>query len=151
MRYAAAVSGRFSVRQLIARLTPDRWGAATLAVALFVATPLIAVASIALTPAPDIWRHLYDTVLFGYIERTLILIAGLGLGTFILGTGTAWLVTMCRFPGRGLFNWALVLPLAVPTYILAFVFTDQLEYAGNLQVAATTGSRRSAPWAGRSR
>ena len=135
MRHAAAVSGRFSVRQLIARLTPDRWGAATLAVALFVATPLIAVASIALTPAPDIWRHLYDTVLFGYIERTLILIAGLGLGTFILGTGTAWLVTMCRFPGRGLFNWALVLPLAVPTYILAFVFTDQLEYAGNLQVA----------------
>jgi len=135
LRHAAAVSGRFSVRQLIARLTPDRWGAATLAVALFVATPLIAVASIALTPAPDIWRHLYDTVLFGYIERTLILIAGLGLGTFILGTGTAWLVTMCRFPGRGLFNWALVLPLAVPTYILAFVFTDQLEYAGNLQVA----------------
>lgn len=135
MRHAAAVSGRFSARQLIARLTPDRWGAVTLAVALFVATPLIAVASIALTPAPDIWRHLYDTVLFGYVERTLILIAGLGFGTFILGTGTAWLVTMCRFPGRGIFNWALVLPLAVPTYILAFVFTDQLEYAGNLQVA----------------
>jgi iron(III) transport system permease protein len=114
---------------------PDRWGLATLAVALFVATPLIAVATIALTPAPEIWRHLYDTVLFGYIERTLTLIGGVGLGTFILGTGTAWLVTMCRFPGRGLFNWALVLPLAVPTYILAFVFTDQLEYAGTVQVA----------------
>ena len=105
----------------------------TLAVALFVATPLIAVATIALTPAPDIWRHLYNTVLFGYIERTVTLIGGIGLGTFVIGTGTAWLVTMCRFPGRGLFNWALVLPLAVPTYILAFVFTDQLEYAGAVQ------------------
>ncbi|HCS70796.1 MAG TPA: iron ABC transporter permease [Rhodospirillaceae bacterium] len=105
----------------------------TLAVALFVATPLIAVATIAMTPAPDIWRHLYNTVLFGYVERTVMLIGGIGLGTFIIGTGTAWLVTMCRFPGRGLFNWALVLPLAVPTYILAFVFTDQLEYAGAVQ------------------
>jgi len=112
---------------------PDRWGAATLAVALFVATPLIAVAAIALTPAPDIWRHLYNTVLFGYVERTVTLIAGIGAGTLVIGTGTAWLVTMCRFPGRGLFNWALVLPLAVPTYILAFVFTDQLEYAGAVQ------------------
>ncbi len=112
---------------------PDRWGVLTLAVALFVATPLIAVATIALTPAPDIWRHLYNTVLFGYVERTVMLIGGIGLGTFVIGTGTAWLVTMCRFPGRGLFNWALVLPLAVPTYILAFVFTDQLEYAGAVQ------------------
>ncbi|UTW53694.1 iron ABC transporter permease [bacterium SCSIO 12827] len=86
-----------------------------------------------MTPAPDIWRHLYNTVLFGYVERTVMLIGGIGLGTFIIGTGTAWLVTMCRFPGRGLFNWALVLPLAVPTYILAFVFTDQLEYAGAVQ------------------
>lgn len=133
MPHPAAVADRPAVRYLPARLMPDRWGVLTLAVALFVATPLIAVATIALTPAPDIWRHLYNTVLFGYVERTVMLIGGIGLGTFVIGTGTAWLVTMCRFPGRGLFNWALVLPLAVPTYILAFVFTDQLEYAGAVQ------------------
>tara|TARA_R110000772_G_scaffold191168_1_gene302065 strand:- start:57605 stop:59311 length:1707 start_codon:yes stop_codon:yes gene_type:complete len=131
--HPAAVADRPVARYLPARLMPDRWGVLTLAVALFVATPLIAVATIALTPAPDIWRHLYNTVLFGYVERTVMLIGGIGLGTFVIGTGTAWLVTMCRFPGRGLFNWALVLPLAVPTYILAFVFTDQLEYAGAVQ------------------
>ncbi|MCF3630695.1 iron ABC transporter permease [Thalassospiraceae bacterium LMO-SO8] len=128
-----AVADRPTARYLPARLIPDRWGVLTLSVALFVATPLIAVATIALTPAPEIWRHLYNTVLFGYVERTVMLIGGIGLGTFVIGTGTAWLVTMCRFPGRGLFNWALVLPLAVPTYILAFVFTDQLEYAGAVQ------------------
>jgi iron(III) transport system permease protein len=131
--HPAAVADRPAARYPLARLIPDRWGVLTLAVALFVATPLIAVAAIALTPAPDIWRHLYNTVLFGYIERTVMLIGGIGLGTLVIGTGTAWLVTMCRFPGRGLFNWALVLPLAVPTYILAFVFTDQLEYAGAVQ------------------
>jgi iron(III) transport system permease protein len=131
--HPAAVADRPTARYLPARLIPDRWGVLTLAVALFVATPLIAVATIALTPAPEIWRHLYNTVLFGYVERTVMLIGGIGLGTFVIGTGTAWLVTMCRFPGRGLFNWALVLPLAVPTYILAFVFTDQLEYAGAVQ------------------
>ncbi len=133
MPHPAAVADRPATRYQLARLIPDRWGIITLAVALFVATPLIAVATIAMTPAPDIWRHLYNTVLFGYVERTVMLIGGIGLGTFIIGTGTAWLVTMCRFPGRGLFNWALVLPLAVPTYILAFVFTDQLEYAGAVQ------------------
>lgn len=133
MPHPAAVADRPTARYLPARLIPDRWGVLTLAVALFVATPLIAVATIALTPAPEIWRHLYNTVLFGYVERTVMLIGGIGLGTFVIGTGTAWLVTMCRFPGRGLFNWALVLPLAVPTYILAFVFTDQLEYAGAVQ------------------
>ena len=133
MPHPAAVADRPAARYLSTRLIPDRWAALTLAVALFVATPLIAVATIALTPAPDIWRHLYNTVLFGYMERTVVLLVGIGAGTFVIGTGTAWLVTMCRFPGRGLFNWALVLPLAVPTYILAFVFTDQLEYAGAVQ------------------
>lgn len=135
MPHPAAVADRPAARYQLSRLIPDRWGIMTLVIALFVATPLIAVATIAMTPAPDIWRHLYNTVLFGYVEQTVTLIGGIGLGTFIIGTGTAWLVTMCRFPGRGLFNWALVLPLAVPTYILAFVFTDQLEYAGAVQGA----------------
>ncbi|MEK9673515.1 MAG: iron ABC transporter permease [Rhodospirillaceae bacterium] len=117
------------------RLRVDRWGVATMIIAFFVAVPLLAVAALALSPTENIWRHLADTVLWSYVRKTLILMAGIGLGTFIIGTGTAWLVTMCRFPGRAVLNWALLLPLAVPTYILAFVFTDQLEYSGAIQSA----------------
>ncbi len=120
------------------RTRPPRlsgWSLATIGVSLIVAAPLIAVAVIALRPSGDIWSHLANTVLWTYIAETVTLMAGVGFGVFILGTGTAWLVTMCRFPGRTLFNWALLLPLAVPAYILAFVITDQLEYAGPVQSA----------------
>ena len=81
----------------------------------------------------DIWTHLYKTVLGLYLERTITLMFGVGIGTLVIGTGTAWLVTMCRFPGSRIFEWALLLPLAVPAYVLAFVVTDQLEYAGTVQ------------------
>ena len=70
-----------------------------------------------------------------YAGNTLWLMLGVGIGTIIIGTSTAWLVTMYRFPGRRVLSWALLLPLAVPSYILAFVITDQLEYAGNVQSA----------------
>ncbi len=112
----------------------DGWAIGAVAVAALVATPLIAVVVIAVAPSGDIWSHLSSTVLPLYIEKTLFLLFGVGAGTFVIGTGTAWLVTMCRFPGRWFFNWALLLPLAVPAYVLAFVVTDQLEYAGTLQV-----------------
>ena len=98
------------------------------------AVPLLAVVTFALNPSDDIWSHLFDTVLVKYIRTTLTLMIGVGFGVFLIGTGTAWLVTMCRVPGRWIFNWALLLPLAVPAYVLAFVVTDQLEYAGTVQV-----------------
>ena len=116
------------------RFRLDGWTVGAVVVAALVATPLIAVVSIAFAPDDDIWAHLSATVLPLYIEKTLLLMLGVGAGTFVIGTGTAWLVTMCRFPGRWVFNWALLLPLAVPAYVLAFVVTDQLEYAGTLQV-----------------
>ena len=109
------------------------WAVGGVGVAAFVATPLVAVIVLALGPSEGIWSHLASTVLPLYIEQTLLLMLGVGVGTFGIGVGTAWLVTMCRFPGRRVFSWALLLPLAVPTYVLAFVVTDQLEYAGPLQ------------------
>lgn len=75
-----------------------------------------------------------STVLPHYIWTTIFLMSGVGLGTLIIGTGTAWLVTMCRFPGRRFFEWALVLPLAVPAYVIAYVYTDLLEFSGPVQV-----------------
>ncbi len=113
----------------------DPWTAGTFLLAVIMMVPLISVVSMALAPSDDIWKHLYDTVLWKYIRVTLALMIGVGVGVTVIGSGTAWLVTMCRFPGRGFFNWALLLPLAVPAYVLAFVITDQLEYAGAVQSA----------------
>jgi iron(III) transport system permease protein len=111
----------------------DSWTLATVVLAGVMVVPVVAVIALALTPSDDIWAHLVNTVLAKYVRVTLALMIGVGIGVTIIGTGTAWLVTMCRFPGRKIFNWALLLPLAVPAYVLAFVVTDQLEYAGTVQ------------------
>jgi iron(III) transport system permease protein len=66
-------------------------------------------------------------VLPGAVRRTLALMAGVGLLTLLIGTGTAWLVTMYRFPGRGLFQWLLLLPLAIPTYIIAYCYLELFD------------------------
>jgi len=115
------------------RWVASPWTVGALLVAAMMAVPIIAVVLLAFAPSDDIWEHLVSTVLWKYVKTTLLLMVGVGLGVSAIGTGTAWLVTMCRFPGRRVFNWALLLPLAVPAYVLAFVITDQLEYAGTLQ------------------
>lgn len=120
----------------------DRWTLGALAVALLVALPVLAVVVVALQPSGDVWGHLVDTVLWGYIANTLGLMAGVGLGTLVIGVGTAWLVTMCRFPGSRLLEWALLLPLAFPTYVIAIVYVEMLEYTGPLQA----GLRALAGW-----
>lgn len=85
------------------------------------------------TSSSDVWSHLLDTVLWGYVYRSLILMFGVALGTLIIGGLAGWLVVHCRFPGRKIFQILLILPMAIPAYVMAFVFTDQLEYAGTVQ------------------
>ena len=104
-------------------------------IALLIATPILTVFGMALFPAENIWPHLIDTVLPGYVVTTLELMAGVAVGTVAIGVGTAWIVTMCDIPGRRLLEWALVLPLAMPAYVVAYVYTDILEYAGPVQQA----------------
>lgn len=130
-RRAPAVLGRF-----------DGWAAGALVVSGLVAAPLIAVIVLALTPSDDIWSHLLSTVLPLYASNTVFLMTGVGAGTLIIGTATAWLVTMCRFPGRRVFEWLLLLPMAIPAYVIAFLYTDLLEYAGPVQSAL----RHAAGW-----
>jgi iron(III) transport system permease protein len=110
-----------------------RWYSSTLVVALLVALPVLSVFYLALFPKENIWAHLAETVLPVYITTTLQLM--IGVGVLAVGTGviTAWLVTMCRFPGKRFFEWALMLPFAVPAYVIAYVYTDLLEYAGPVQ------------------
>ena len=88
---------------------------------------------IAIRPSGDTWPHLIANVLPGALQRTLGLMAGVGALTLLIGTGTAWLVTMYRFPGRSLFQWLLLLPLAIPTYIIAYTYLEMLDYSGSLQ------------------
>ena len=115
--------------------TLDGWTLIAATIGMLVAVPVGSVLFTALGPSDGIWGHLVSTVLWVYVGNTLWLMLGVGVGTIVIGTSTAWLVTMYRFPGRRILSWALLLPLAVPGYILAFVITDQLEYAGNVQSA----------------
>lgn len=77
--------------------------------------------------------HLWNYVLADYILTTILLCLGVGVGVFILGVGNAWLVANYQFPGKSIFEWALILPLAVPAYVMAYLFVDFLQHAGPLQ------------------
>ncbi len=115
------------------RLRLDGWSAFTLAVAALVSVPVLVVLSYVFVPFGDTWRHLADTVLLRYIANSLWLVIGVGIGTLVIGVGSAWLVTMCRFPGRPVFESALLLPLAVPAYVIAYTYTGLFEFAGPVQ------------------
>ena len=78
-------------------------------------------------------NHLWSFVLGGYIASTLALIIGVGAGVFILGVGNAWIIASYDFPGKAVFEWALILPLAVPTYVMAYLFVDLLQFSGPIQ------------------
>lgn len=111
------------------------WSVALFCVALTVALPILIVLGHVLVPTDGIWGHLASTVLPRYLINTLWLVLSVGVGTLILGAGCAWLVVMCRFPGKRVFEWTLLLPLAVPTYVIAYAYTDFFQVAGSFQSA----------------
>ena len=106
------------------------WPVAAGLIALVVATPILVVVSSLATPSLDVWAHLWQTQLLELVWNTLALIVGVGLGVVVLGTGLAWLVTMYRFPGRAMFEWLLILPMAMPAYVIGFVFLAFFDYTG---------------------
>ena len=124
------------------------WRLGALAIAGLVGLPLLGVASSLLSWQGDLWRHIARTQLSDIVANTAVLLVGVGLGTTVIGAGTAWLVTMCRFPGSRTLQWALLLPLVLPTYIIGYAYADLLAFAGPLQVAlrAATGWGRSDYW-----
>lgn len=101
--------------------------------AILIATPLISILYYLLGGPSETWHHLADTVLAEYILNSLILVIGVSVFTLILGVSTAWLVSTNTFYGRKFFEWALILPLAVPTYIVAFAYAGIFDYTGPLQ------------------
>ena len=98
------------------------WTIGAVLTAAFIALPVLAIVWIALFPTENIWGHLAATVLPGYIVTTLMIMTGVGVGVAVIGTGTAWLVAMCRFPGHKLFAWLLVLPMAMHLYAQTWAF-----------------------------
>jgi iron(III) transport system permease protein len=118
---------------------PSGWTIGAIALALLIALPIFAVLSGLFTDTRAVWQHLAATVLSTYILNSLGLMLGVGVGVTGLGTGLAWLVTLCRFPGSRALTWLLLLPLAAPAYILAYTYTDFLDYFGPVQSTLRSG------------
>ncbi|MBM4182469.1 MAG: iron ABC transporter permease [Betaproteobacteria bacterium] len=119
------MKSRFSVLPLVA-----------VVLAVLVSLPVASVIVNVFQPDREgVWAHLAETVLGEYVFNSLALAAGAGLGAALLGTGAAWIVAMYRFPGRRVLEWALLLPLAMPTYVIAYAYTDFLQFSGPLQSA----------------
>ena len=119
------------------RLAPSlgRWVVASGVLAAVVVAPIAALAIFALQGSADLWQHLMVHVLPQAVRDTFVLLAGVGLLAAAVGTGAAWLVSAYDFPGRRLLDWALLLPLAVPTYIVAYAYLDILHPVGPVQTA----------------
>ena len=112
-----------------------RWRgfAFALPIAALTLIPLLAVVGMALSPQPEIWQHLWQHVLPRVLGNTALLMVLVSVAVLVVGVPLAWLTAMCEFPGRRFFAWALVLPLAIPAYVLAFVQMGLFEYAGPVQ------------------
>lgn len=95
--------------------------------------PLLVIVSALATPEVEVWSHIARYVLPDVVANTILLVLGVALLAGVIGAGLAWLTAMCDFPGRRFFDWALLLPLAMPAYVLAFVAVGALDYAGPVQ------------------
>tara|TARA_B100000029_G_C17577650_1_gene958663 strand:+ start:386 stop:2041 length:1656 start_codon:yes stop_codon:yes gene_type:complete len=81
-------------------------------------------------PTSELWSHLIENVLFLYITNTLIIVFWVIIFTLVLGVSTAWLMNMCKFPGQKIYKWMLMLPLAIPAYVLAYIYAGFFEPSG---------------------
>ncbi|WP_416310999.1 ABC transporter permease [Pseudomonas sp. W03] len=111
----------------------NRWYLITFLVAALVLLPISVLLLSWAEIDREIWAHLWDTQLPRLLGNTLLLVFGVGVGVTVLGVSLAWLTSLCEFPGRRWLDWALMLPFAVPAYVLAFVFVGLLDFAGPVQ------------------
>ncbi|NTS77576.1 iron ABC transporter permease [Catenovulum sp. SM1970] len=104
-------------------------------IAFIFVMPVLALVFSALQPDEAIFSHLFDTVLFDYIYNTFILVVLVSLFSLAFGVPSAWLMAMCDFKFKRFFSWALILPLAMPAYVVAYIYTDLFDYAGPIQIS----------------
>ena len=111
----------------------DRWSVGVILLCGLILGPVLAVLVAAFGDSGGLWSHLYDTVLGRYISNTLILMAGVGVVAIGFGVSSAWVVSRYDFTGLRILEWMLLLPAAIPAYIIAYSYTEFFEYAGPLQ------------------
>ncbi|MDX2215200.1 MAG: iron ABC transporter permease [Oculatellaceae cyanobacterium bins.114] len=116
----------------------NQWTLMVSAIALLPAIPILFVLSSLFAPTREVWLHLVSTVLGRYVLNSVGLMLGVGTGVILIGVSTAWLVTCCQFKGSRWLEWGLLLPLAAPAYLLAYVYTELLEFYGPVQGALRT-------------
>ncbi|MGB1310565.1 MAG: ABC transporter permease [Leucothrix sp.] len=107
------------------------WWVVTIAVVM--ALPILVILGFVFQPFNENWQHLIDNLLFEYISNSLLLMLGVSLGVLSMGIVSAWLTSSCEFPGRRLLSWMLLLPLAIPAYIVAYTYTGLLDFSGPVQ------------------
>ena len=109
------------------------WQPGIVLVALLFSIPVLTIGGFIFEPSGDNWRHLKETVLGEYLANSALLVLGVTAGTLSIGVSTAWLTALCRFPGKRILVWALLLPLAMPAYIIAYTYTGMFDFAGPVQ------------------
>ena len=120
---------------LVSRPSIDKWSLVTVLLCCFLLGPVAALLLAASGDSGGLWEHLVNTVLATYVINTLLLMGGVGGVAIVFGISSAWVISRYDFAGRGVFEWMLLLPAAIPAYIVAYCYTDFFEYAGPVQSA----------------
>jgi iron(III) transport system permease protein len=110
------------------------WKTSSGALALLLVLPILAIFYTALGETSDIFAHLMNTVMPTYAYNTVVLVLGVMFVSLLLGVPSAWIMAMCKIPSEKVLQWALVLPLAMPGYIIGYIFTDWFDFAGPIQI-----------------
>lgn len=118
---------------MIRHKNQDPWSLPAWLLAAAVMIPLITVFSSFLTPQKEIWQHLSTTLLPDLTRNTLFLVLGVALFTAVIGVSLGWFTGACDFPGRRFFSWSLALPMALPAYVMAFIFLGLMDFSGPVQ------------------
>jgi len=109
------------------------WRFIPVLVAVLVLIPVGTILLSFLTPTGDVWQHLVETILPRLLINTFWLTLGVAVGSALLGVSLAWFTAVCEFPGRKIFSWGLLLPLAIPAYVMAFVTLGLFDFTGPVQ------------------
>ncbi|MEZ9230572.1 ABC transporter permease [Vibrio amylolyticus] len=110
------------------------WKTSSASLALLLVLPILAIFYTSLGDTDEVFSHLMSTVMPTYVYNTVVLTVGVMLLSLVLGIPSAWFMAMCRLPSEGVLQWALVLPLAMPGYIIGYIFTDWFDFAGPIQI-----------------
>ncbi|SDW30057.1 iron(III) transport system permease protein [Nitrosomonas communis] len=145
-KYAVVENKNTEISRPLLNHKASFWRLIPFLVAALILIPVVVVFSSFLMPADDVWKHLVDTALSTLLVNTFWLSVGVVVGTSLLGVSLAWLTAIYQFPGSRFFSWALLLPLAIPAYVTAFIVLGLFDYTGPIQTALRTWLGSELPW-----